>query len=205
MISMKFYDILFSNLEILKGYVMKGRILATIVLCIATAITSIAAYAAGINPPVGNVAGAFASIAVLIIVSKIIKVSDELFYSGLIFVFMASPLGSVINLYRSFGPYDKIVHLISGFLLAALGMLIMEKLMKNSSRRCDFYIYALPMIFGACMFSSGCAGIWEIFEFLADKIAGGEMQRGMVDTVTDIIAGNVGALGYGIMAYFKRK
>ena len=83
MISMKFYDILFSNLEILKGYVMKGRILATIVLCIATAITSIAAYAAGINPPVGNVAGAFASIAVLIIVSKIIKVSDELFYSGL--------------------------------------------------------------------------------------------------------------------------
>ncbi|MBS5334869.1 MAG: hypothetical protein UC708_02050 [Anaerovoracaceae bacterium] len=184
---------------------MKGRKVGITLLILATAATSLIAYKTGINPPVGNVAGAFASIAVLVIVSKIIKVSDELFYSGLIFVFMASPLGSVINLYRSFGPYDKIVHLISGFLLAALGMLIMEKLMRNSSRRCDFYIYALPMIFGACMFSSGCAGIWEIFEFLADKIAGGEMQRGMVDTVTDIIAGNIGALFYGGMMLSRRR
>ena len=30
--------------------------------------------------------------------------------------------------------------------------------------------------------SSAGAGIWEIFEFTADKIAGGGMQRGMVDT-----------------------
>lgn len=184
---------------------MKGRTVGVICLILATAATSFMAYETGINPPVGNVAGAFASIVVLVIISKIIKVSDVLFYSGLVFVFMASPLGSVINLYRSFGPYDKIVHFISGFLLAALGMLIMEKLMKRSSRRCDFEVYALPMIFAACMFSSGGAGIWEIFEFLADKIAGGQMQRGMVDTVTDIIAGNIGALFYGGLMLSSRR
>ena len=50
------------------------------------------------------------------------------------------------------------------------------------------------------MFSGAGAGLWEIFEFVADKVAGGEMQRGMVDTVTDMIAGNIGALVYGVAA-----
>lgn len=181
------------------------RIIGVIVLVIATAATAAAAYMSGINPPAGNVIGAFASIAVLVAAAKLIEVSDTLFYSGLVFVFMASPLGSVINLYRSFGPYDKIVHLISGFLLAALGMLIIEKLMKKTAKISDLAPFALPMVFAACMFSSGGAGIWEIFEFLADKLAGGQMQRGMVDTVTDMIAGNIGAIVYGGFALYHRK
>lgn len=179
---------------------MRGRITGVIILIAATIASAVAAYELGINPPIGNVAGAFASIAVLVLVSRIIKVSDTLFYSGLVFVFMASPMGSVINLYRSFDPYDKIVHLISGFLLAALGMLIIEKLMKRANRKSDFAVFAGPMIFAACMFSGAGAGLWEIFEFVADKVAGGEMQRGMVDTVTDMIAGNIGALVYGVAA-----
>ena len=55
------------------------------------------------------------------------------------------------------------------------------------------------------MFSGAGAGIWEIFEFLADRIAGGQMQRGMVDTVTDIIAGNAGALVYAAAFLIKLK
>ena len=142
---------------------MRGRITGVIILIAATIASAVAAYELGINPPIGNVAGAFASIAVLVLVSRIIKVSDTLFYSGLVFVFMASPMGSVINLYRSFDPYDKIVHLITGFLLAALGMLIMEKLMKRANRKCaSFAVFAGPMIFAACMFSGAGAGLWEI-------------------------------------------
>ena len=184
---------------------MRGRITGVIILIAATIASAAAAYGFGINPPIGNVAGAFVSIAVVVLVSRVIQVSDTLFYSGLVFVFMASPMGTVINLYRSFGPYDKIVHLISGFLLAALGMLIVEKLLKKSLKTDDLAALTVPMVFAACMFSSGGAGIWEIFEFLADRIAGGEMQRGMVDTVTDMIAGNIGALAYGAAALRKRK
>lgn len=184
---------------------MKGRTVGVITLVVATAAVSVTAYKTGINPPAGNVIGAFASIGAMILVSKLINVSDTLFYSGLVFIFMASPMGSVINLYRSFEPYDKIVHFISGFLLAALGMLIIEKLMKIASDNDDIKRFMIPMIFAACMFSSGGAGIWEIFEFFADKIAGGEMQRGMTDTVTDIIAGNTGSVFYGILAFWKFK
>ena len=84
-------------------------------------------------------------------------------------------------------------------------MLIVEKLLKKSLKTDDLAALTVPMVFAACMFSSGGAGIWEIFEFLADRIAGGEMQRGMVDTVTDMIAGNIGALAYGAAALRKRK
>lgn len=176
---------------------MKGRTTGIIILTAATAAAVVIAYAIGINPPAANVAGAFVSIVIMVIVTKIIKVDDTLFYSGLVFIFMASPLGSIIDLYRFVGPYDKIVHFISGFLLAAFGMFIIEKLLKRTSKVEDLKPFVIPMIFTACMFSSGGAGLWEIFEFLADKIAGGGMQRGMVDTVTDMIAGNIGALVYG--------
>lgn len=184
---------------------MKGRTTGIIILTAATAAVVVIAYAIGINPPAANVAGAFVSIVIMVIVTKIIKVDDTLFYSGLVFIFMASPLGSIIDLYRFVGPYDKIVHFISGFLLAAFGMFIIEKLLKRTSKVEDLKPFVIPMIFTACMFSSGGAGLWEIFEFLADKIAGGGMQRGMVDTVTDMIAGNIGALVYGVVIYFRSK
>lgn len=184
---------------------MKGRTTGIIILTAATAAAVVIAYAIGINPPAANVAGAFVSIVIMVIVTKIIKVDDTLFYSGLVFIFMASPLGSIIDLYRFVGPYDKIVHFISGFLLAAFGMFIIEKLLKRTSKVEDLKPFVIPMIFAACMFSSGGAGLWEIFEFLADKIAGGGMQRGMVDTVTDMIAGNIGALVYGVVIYFRSK
>jgi hypothetical protein len=184
---------------------MKGRTTGIIILTAATAAAVVIAYAIGINPPAANVAGAFVSIVIMVIVTKIIKVDDTLFYSGLVFIFMASPLGSIIDLYRFVDPYDKIVHFISGFLLAAFGMFIIEKLLKRTSKVEDLKPFVIPMIFAACMFSSGGAGLWEIFEFLADKIAGGGMQRGMVDTVTDMIAGNIGALVYGVVIYFRSK
>lgn len=191
---------------------MKKRIIATIVFIAATIAAIIAAYALGMSPPVTYVAGAFAAAAVLIVVSKLIKVDDSIFISALIFVFLASPMGSILDLYRSFYPYDKIVHFISGILLAVFGMVIVRSLIFKSAamlnRNCSqeeiLAAFAVPMIFAACMFSSGAAGLWEIFELIADRLAGGAMQRGMVDTVTDMIAGNIGALTYGIWAFVTK-
>lgn len=179
------------------------RFLAVAALTAATVICAAAAYITGINPPASNVAGAFISIAVFAAAAYFIKAQDTLFYCGLIFVFMASPLGSVMNFYRTVDMYDKVVHLISGFLLASAGMVIIHKLFEKTAGAADpnhAANFFWPMIFAACMFSGGAAGIWEIFEFTADRLAGGEMQRGMVDTVTDMIAGNIGAALYGIAA-----
>lgn len=173
------------------------KTIASSITILLTAITSIIAYKLEINPPLTNVIGAFVSIFVVIIISNILKFKDNMFFLMLIFVYLASPLGSVINLYRTFALYDKIVHFISGILLAAIGMVVVEKILstdilhKKSSKN-----IVLTVLLFSFIFSSAGAGIWEIFEFIADKLAGGGMQRGMVDTLTDMIAGNIGGLLY---------
>lgn len=185
---------------------MKKRVWTLILLVIATTAAAVAAFALGIDPPVTNVIGAYGSILAALIAAKIFKVSDGLYYAGLIFVFCASPMGSVLNLYRSFGPYDKIVHFFSGILLAALGMMIVNYLLKRFGglEEGQLQRMLIPAAVFAFFFSSAGAGIWEIFEFAADRLAGGGMQRGMVDTVTDIIAGNIGALAYSALILLKR-
>lgn len=176
---------------------MKKRILALIILLAATTAAVFAAYRMGVDPPLLNVAGAYASIGVGLIFARLFKVTDGLYYMGMVFIFFAAPVGSVMNLYRSFDPYDKIVHYASGLLLAALGMMIVTYMLKRYgfNERKIATMTALTLCFAFLTASAG-AGIWEIFEFVSDKIAGGSMQRGMEDTLTDMIAGNLGGLTY---------
>ncbi len=141
--------------------------------------------------------GHFGSIVVLlIIIARILKVRDDLFSA----VCCSSTLHRLWDLFstctRSIGPYDKIVHFFSGILLASLDAMIMSMLLKRAVHTIKTKAYLFTQAAFAFFFSSAFAGIWEIFEFTADRLSGGDMQRGMVDTVTDIIAGNTGALTY---------
>ncbi len=74
-------------------------------------------------------------------------------------------MGSVMDLYRSFGPYDKIVHFFSGILLATLGMMIITYLLKRFGLTDEKQLEKLmiPAVCFAFFFSSAGAGIWEIF------------------------------------------
>lgn len=145
------------------------------------------------NPPVTSVIGSFVSAGIAAALSMYFRLPSGLYYLVLVFVFMASPVGSVIDMYRIWGPYDKIVHFASGVLLAAAGLEAVKKL--GGSRNGNM----LNLSF-AFLFSSACAGMWEIFEFAADRLSGGDMQRGMVDTVTDMISGNAGAACFVLAA-----
>lgn len=176
-----------------------------LILILLDAVCIAISYQLGITRDTATMLGSFASIAVCAIVCALFKVKDSLYYALLVFVFMASPLGSVIDLYRSIGPYDKIVHVYSGFLLVAFGMLLIDFVFHVSTEEENLDRFIIPMIFAAFFFSSASAGIWEIFEFTADRLAGGTMQRGMVDTVTDMIAGNIGALLYAVPLLIKNK
>ncbi len=184
---------------------MKKRFLSVILLSAATAAVCVAAYAADIDPPLINVLCAFATIAAFYIVSLWLNFSNGLFISGLAFIFMASPLGSVLNLYRTVDSYDKVVHFISGIVLAALGMTVARRVFSPLIKRENEKAFSWPLNFTAFLFSGAAAGFWEIFEFFADKAAGGTMQRGMVDTVTDMIAGFSGALVYSAVVFIHNK
>lgn len=113
-------------------FLTRTRWIGLIVLVLATAFTAVLACRTGIDPAPATIAGSFGSIVVLLIIARILKVRDDLFFCGLLFVYFASPVGSVLDLYRSVGPYDKIVHFFSGILLASLGAMIMSMLLKRA-------------------------------------------------------------------------
>ena len=106
-----------------KTFLTRKRWIGLIVLILATIFTAIYACKTNIDPAPATIAGSFGSIAALLLISYILKVRDDLFFCGLLFVYFASPVGSVLNLYRSVDLYDKVVHFFSGLLLASLGAL----------------------------------------------------------------------------------
>lgn len=198
---------------------MKKKMIAVCVLAAATAVISAAACLLGMNPPVVNVAGAFAVSAAAFLMARFFRIPEGLFYTGLLFLFFASPVGSVLDLYRLWGPYDKIVHFASGLLLAAAGFAVISHLLSGIFKetcvkpdevssekegRCRIYVNAVTLL-TAFLFAAAGAGLWEIFEFTADRIVGGGMQRGMVDTLTDMISGTLGGLTYCAAIPLKKK
>lgn len=64
------------------------RIAAVAVLAAASAVTSVIAVKIGVDPPPANIAGAFASILVLVIAAKLLKATDDLFYCGIFALFL---------------------------------------------------------------------------------------------------------------------
>ena len=189
------------------GYLKDRKKLAALILFfILTIITAFVAFKSGINPPVGNVIGAFASFLAAVIICMLFNVSDQMYYITLAFVYFASPVGSVLNFYRSVGPYDKIVHFFSGILIAAFGYMIIWRLIRKNNVGKNEYnkLNGISILFSILAAWAG-AGLWEIMEFTMDIIASGTMQRGMVDTITDMIAGDIGGICYGLVMIFVMK
>lgn len=148
-----------------------------------------------------KIIGAFASIFLISIVTW--KFPKRFYIIAILFHFFAASLGSVINLYRYLEFYDKIVHYLSGIILAEAGMIIITYIFKKHSLKND---NILKLLF-AFFFSSACAGFWEIYEFTADNLLNINMQGGNSNTMGDIISGVLGALTYSTIMYaiYKRK
>ena len=183
---------------------MKNKLWALAGVVLLTGITTWLAFYLNINPPIANVAGGFASILAGVIVCVLFRVPDKLYYLILIFIYFAEPVGSILNMYRLWGPYDKIVHFLSGILVAAFAAMLFQKIIERNR----INVVQRKKLIGICalftvLAASASAGIWEIIEFSIDLLVSGEMQRGMVDTITDMIAGNLGGIIYGIVFYCR--
>ena len=184
---------------------MRKRIIAWGLLLMGTLATVIIAKSMGDELPITTIVGAFAAAVATVLLVKILK-EDYLYYSILVFVFFASPIGSVINLYRKMDSYDKVVHFFSGLLLALIGTMLARYLMMRVGCTEDaLKNYSLIILIVGFLTASASAGIWAIFEYTADKLAGGGMQRGMIDTLTDMIAGNLGGLAFCLGSVLKER
>lgn len=107
--------------------------------------------------------------------------------------------GSILKLYDRFPGYDRVVHYISGLLLGAIGIYLIEWIFKRLSLPHEPFVVIL---FGG-FFSFAGAGFWEIIEFLTDCILHMGVQHGNTDTMGDIVAGYLGSVSFQLFKCFE--
>lgn len=111
--------------------------------------------------------------------------------------------GSMLNFYRVFSWYDLFLHGTSGFLLFFAAHFFYRFLLRRHPA--PNVPLTLPIYFDLFV-ATACAGLWEIYEFSADYLLGQHMQGPMTDSMTDMIAGTIGAIAAAVLVYrrFKR-
>lgn len=173
----------------------KAKIITSAIALGVTAVCTVIALLSPLNTTSMKIIGSFASVAVISLAAW--KFPMRFYILAMIFHFFAASLGSVINLYKYIGFYDKLVHYLSGIVLAEAGMIVIGYVFKKRSLIND---HAVKILF-AFFFSASCAGFWEIYEFTADRLLNANMQGGNSNTMGDIISGVLGALTYSVAAY----
>lgn len=121
-----------------------------------------------------------------------IKIASSIELAFLVFIFLAQLLGSVMHFYEFIFWYDSFVHFISGMLTALLALLLLLLFKKYNSKSLGFNIIYMISI------TLMVASFWELFEFTADNLLGGDAQRviatGVRDTMKDMICALLGCI-----------
>ncbi|MDD2519105.1 MAG: hypothetical protein PHG18_04390, partial [Bacilli bacterium] len=111
-------------------------------------------------------------------------------------------VGSMLNAYDTIPMFDKIMHLSSGVVSSVLGIILLVSFKKYDDESLAFNI--LFIIATTFM----VAGLWEIFEYSADKVFSGDAQRvietGINDTMQDIIAAFFGSISFCILYAYEK-
>ena len=132
-----------------------------------------------------------------------LKKSEICFYVILAFTFSAIYLGNVWDSYRIIPIYDKLLHLLSGVIIAIIGFVLFLYL-NNGKIKGDFNTY-FAVIF-SIIFSIAAAGLWEIWEFSTDMLFGFHSQNNsLIDTMMDIICGSIMGIIANIPIYLYIK
>lgn len=123
---------------------------------------------------------------VLMIMPSVVQVTFKMEFPStleiiiLLFIFAAEILGEIASFYIHFPYWDTILHTLSGFLCAALGLSLVEIL--NKDERLKFQLSPLFMAIVAFCFSMTIGVLWEFFEFGMDAMFHLDMQKDTVVT-----------------------
>lgn len=142
-----------------------------------------------------------------------IELPTLLDFSIILFIFGTQYLGSAMDVYGKWHAWDTILHGLSGILFFYIGLTLLEEVRKKMGGE---KIHPLIQILFGFFFVLAVGVVWEIFEFIADRYLGANMQRAIgeqgqnaiLDTMTDLIAAFIGASVtciYQAIAYRRRK
>ena len=118
-----------------------------------------------------------------------IQLPETLEIIVLLFIFAAEILGEISSFYLRVPFWDSMLHIINGFLCAAIGFALVDIL--NRSTRFKFELSPLFLAVVAFCFSMTVGVIWEFFEFFMDQVFLLDMQKDFaVDTISSAMFGN---------------
>ncbi|HBM79225.1 MAG TPA: hypothetical protein DD426_00060, partial [Clostridiaceae bacterium] len=121
-----------------------------------------------------------------------------------LFIFAANYLGELHSYYNKIWWWDIFLHTSSGIFTAFAGFLIVY-IKENEQPQSSGLNFLLIALF-ALSFAVLSGTLWEIYEFLMDKLFGLNMQRGsLTDTMTDLIADTSGGLLTSVNSYVYMK
>ncbi|NOV02177.1 hypothetical protein [Paenibacillus planticolens] len=135
---------------------------------------------------------------VLLLIRIVLKLTKTTMFAALrfcvlLFIFITMFLANEFGFYSVIPYLDKVEHLFSGVILCFVGLLIYQK--ASASEESSVVSSVKVAIWLSLFFSVAMAGVWEIYEFTTDRWFGLNSQNGsLIDTMTDIICGSIGAV-----------
>ena len=93
----------------------------------------------------------------------------------LLFIFCAQILGEIGSFYTKIPHWDTMLHIVNGFLCAAIGFALLDILNRDS--KIKLHLSPLFLAIVAFCFSMTIGVLWEFFEFGADVLFQTDMQK----------------------------
>ncbi|MBI2548018.1 hypothetical protein HYW21_01580 [Candidatus Woesearchaeota archaeon] len=117
-----------------------------------------------------------------------------------LFIYASLFLGNARGYYVSYWWWDILLHTTSGIALGFVGFLILYVLYASKRFQANPFVVAL---FSFC-FALALGTVWELVEFLIDatfQAHNVHMQKGLVDTMSDLLVDSLGALIASVTGY----
>lgn len=112
-----------------------------------------------------------------IFIDKRLHIDIPPLLEGIIYLFIYSSeiLGEINSYYTKIPHFDTILHTINGFLMAAIGIALIDIL--NRSDKFAFNLSPIFVSFVSFCFSMTIGVLWEFFEFSMDMLFAQDMQK----------------------------
>ncbi|MCK9536706.1 MAG: hypothetical protein M0R05_03885 [Bacilli bacterium] len=129
-----------------------------------------------------------------VVVSKIfkIKIPSVIIISYYFFLILSLFFGVILGFYFIFPWYDDFNHFLAGALLTLFGIFIIAKL-----DNVGYLKFSLLLTY-SLFFAGFCGGLWEIIEFMIDRVFNYDIQRvgttGVANTIVDLIMNLLGSI-----------
>lgn len=191
-----------------RGLPRYQRLYTVVSVIFALSCVGIGAYVLATGGPLPRGLGGLAALLCLLIgpiCRRLFRLQKALLVDAclLVFILLAFTLGVALGLYSYIWWYDLAAHLLSGAVAAQLGLYLYWMLREDKTAPMARDATAASGF--AFFFAQFIAIVWEMFEFVSDKLTGNDSQcvaaTGVNDTMEDMMIAMAGSVVMAVLMW----